>query len=327
MSEIEGEKGRPEFEHKEKTRRDFLKIAGIGALAGVSVFGGVPDLSKWIGKNQFDGISFAGDAPKYELYALKYGEFHTFPMHLWHWLGNPPLAPSQPITTASGYYWLIKGPDINILFDTGMIPEVAKAHGLVNYEDHKTVLAKIGLKPEDIGAVILSHAHFDHVNGIQVFQEKNIPIYIQEACFRWTVEVYPKYPLLKKLGLPDFDDVQWLSKMLFADRLKLVTGKRAGKPIELFPGVSVRRVDGHMMGHQIAIVQTAKGAVVLSSDAAYLYSNLEMDWPVGLIMSTLTDAMDALTVCKESGEIVVPGHDSEVTKRFPEVKPGVYKIA
>ncbi|MGA3116760.1 MAG: N-acyl homoserine lactonase family protein [Syntrophobacteraceae bacterium] len=277
--------------------------------------------------NESDGNTFVRDVPKYEVYALKYGEFHFYPMYLWHWMGKPALSPSQPLTPESCYFWLIKGPDINILFDTGCTPEMAKAHQIVNYEDHKTVLGKIGLKPEDIGAVIISHAHFDHVSGIQVFQEKNIPFYIQETCFRWTVEEYPKYPLLKKLGIPDFEDVQWLSRMLFADRLKLLAGERAGKAIEIFPGVSVRRVDGHMMGLQIAIVQTARGPVVLASDAAYLYSNLEMDWPVGLHMSTLTDAMDAIAVCKESGKIVVPGHDSEVEKKFPEVKPGVYKIA
>ena len=82
-----------------------------------------------------------------------------------------------------------------------------------------------------------------------------------------------------------------------------------------------------MVGLQIATVQTANGPVVLTSDAAYLYSNLEMDWPVGLIMGSLTDAMDGLNMCRESGKVLVPGHDTEVAKRFPEVKPGVYKIA
>ena len=312
-----------------KSRRDFLKISG-STLAGLAMVGGFSKILERIGKNRFSGIAFAGEAPQYEVYALKYADLGGYPMYLWHWMGNPPLVPQQDVPTVGCYYWLIKGPDINILYDTGCNPETAEAHHLGNYENHSTMLGKLGLKTEDIGAVIISHSHWDHVNGVSNFQQRIIPFYIQEAAFRWSVEKYPKYPLLRKFGIPAWEDVQWLARLFYMEKLKLVTGKQAGDPIQVAPGVSVLRTDGHMMGHQVAIVQTAKGPVVLASDAAYLYSNLDLNWPVGLCMTDITDGMDAIRLCKEKagkGGLVIPGHDPLVMKKFPEVKPGIFKIA
>jgi glyoxylase-like metal-dependent hydrolase (beta-lactamase superfamily II) len=316
----------PDNESKSTNRRGFLKTAA-GALAGISAVGLIPGISEAVSRSRFPGISNETKAAPCEVYALKYGEMQSMPNSLWYWLGNPALAPRQEISTKGAFYWLIKGPAGNILFDAGTTPETAKTHHIDNYEDHATVLAKMDMKIEDIDAVIISHAHFDHINGCRVFQDKTTSFYIQETCFRWAVEEYPSYPLFRSMGIPALEDIEWLTRELYSGRLNLVQGKRGGKAVNIFPGVSVRRVDGHMMGLQIAMVKTAKGPVVLTSDISYLYDNLDMNWPVGLIMGSLTDAMEGLDVCRESGKIMVPGHDMKITEKYPEVKPGVFRIA
>src|ERR1700712_4079393 len=50
-----------------------------------------------------------------------------------------------------------------ILFDTGM--GTSKAFGPTTGRQQKS-MAEAGIKPEDIDAVVLSHAHIDHIGGV-----------------------------------------------------------------------------------------------------------------------------------------------------------------
>ena len=312
----------------EDTRRSFLKKTG-GVLLAAAATGIGANLTGLMQKARFTGVAHAGELPNYEIYALKYGEMVKYPMYLWQWLGNPPLTPHQEVPRVGFYMWLIKGPKEIILFDTGCSPEVAKANHIQGYVGHNEILGRLGLNTEDISKVVISHIHWDHVNGVRFFQRRFIPFYVQEAAFEWAVKKYPKYSLLKKFNIPAWEDVEWINRLMYMGKLKLVTGQRDGAPIEVAPGVAVIRTDGHMMGHQIMVIKSAGKTVVLPSDAAYLYSNLEMNWPVGLCMTDITDGMDAIRICKEQAGksgIIVPSHDLEVSKKFPEVAPGVFKV-
>ena len=70
-----------------------------------------------------------------------------------------------------GFAALIEKEDIKILFDTGTKPNVLK-HNLDMY----------GISPESLNAVILSHNHYDHTNGLSAIIEKHpdIPIYVHK---------------------------------------------------------------------------------------------------------------------------------------------------
>ena len=57
-------------------------------------------------------------------------------------------------TKPGSHVYLIKGLQKNVLIDTGM------ADGFPNL---KKCLAKVGLKPDDIHLIILTHEHFDHI--------------------------------------------------------------------------------------------------------------------------------------------------------------------
>jgi len=70
-----------------------------------------------------------------------------------------------------GFAALIEKEDNKILFDTGTNSEVL-SHNLNNY----------GLSPKSLDAIILSHNHYDHTNGINSILSKNedIPIYVHK---------------------------------------------------------------------------------------------------------------------------------------------------
>ena len=110
----------------------------------------------------------------------------------------------------------------------------------------------------------------------------------------------------------------------YGRRIRLVDGER-----EVLPGISVHRVGGHTAGLQVVSVETAKGTVVLTSDASHFYRNIERRDPVQIITSLpqMLEGFDRIDEIAGSPDRVVTGHDPEVAKRFEEVEPGIIKVA
>ena len=64
----------------------------------------------------------------------------------------------------SSHVYLLKGQAKNVLIDTGMA-----AH----FPILKERLAKVGLRPEDIDLIILTHEHFDHIGATAFFLRRH----------------------------------------------------------------------------------------------------------------------------------------------------------
>jgi glyoxylase-like metal-dependent hydrolase (beta-lactamase superfamily II) len=113
-----------------------------------------------------------------------------------------------------------------VLFDTGM--GASKAFGPTTGRQLKS-MAEAGIKPEEIDAVVCSHAHIDHIGGIVDANDKplfpNAQIYIAQSDFEfWTDE--------KKLGGPQNDFVVHARKNLLPVRDRLVFFNGAARSID-----------------------------------------------------------------------------------------------
>src|SRR6201989_320909 len=134
-----------------------------------------------------------------------------------------------------------------VLFDTGM--GTAKAFGPTTGRQQKS-MAEAGIKPGDIDAVVLSHAHIDHIGGIVDANDKplfpNAQYYIAQSDFDyWTDE--------GKLGSPLKDFVVHARKNLLPVRDRLVFFKDGQ---EFLPGVQAMAAPGHTVGHTIFMVSS-----------------------------------------------------------------------
>jgi glyoxylase-like metal-dependent hydrolase (beta-lactamase superfamily II) len=132
-----------------------------------------------------------------------------------------------------------------ILFDTGM--GTSKAFGPTTGRQQKS-LEEAGIKPGDIDAVVLSHAHIDHIGGIVGADEKplfpNAQYYISQLDFDyWTDE--------GKLGSPLKDFVVHARKNLLPVRDRLMFFKDGE---EFLPGVQAMAAPGHTVGHHMFMV-------------------------------------------------------------------------
>jgi glyoxylase-like metal-dependent hydrolase (beta-lactamase superfamily II) len=136
-----------------------------------------------------------------------------------------------------------------VLFDTGM--GTAKSFGPTTGRQQKS-MAEAGIKPEDIDAVVFSHAHIDHIGGVVDDSGKvlfpNAQFYIAQSDFDyWTDE--------GKMGSPLKDFVVHARKNLLPVRDRLVFYNDGQ---EFLPGVQAMAAPGHTVGHHIFMI-TSEG--------------------------------------------------------------------
>ena len=112
----------------------------------------------------------------------------------------------------------------------------------------------------------------------------------------------------------EVEDVVGMVRRVYQGRVRFHDGDA-----ELAPGVSLHHIGGHTMGLQVVRVHTARGWVVLASDASHLYANMEQVRPFPIVYSVgdMIDGYRRLAELADSAAHIVPGHDPLVMQRYP----------
>jgi len=171
--------------------------------------------------------------------------------------------------------WLIKHGSEWLLWDTG-VPESAlndprgwsTLPKLIVYHLDKTPtdqLAELGLKPDDIARVAISHTHGDHIGNVGLFP--NSTILMQQAEYSWIHS--PDGPN------DNVNQLMALARKLLGTpkNLQLIDGDT-----DVFGDGSVILVStpGHTPGSQSLLVHLKNsGFIILSGDVVHLEENFE----------------------------------------------------
>jgi hypothetical protein len=85
------------------------------------------------------------------------------------------------------------------------------------------------------------------------------------------------------------------------------------------PGIRVYTGGKHTFASQFVGVTTRAGTVVLASDNAYLYENLDNRLPIAQTLDAESNvaAQVRMFTIAAAPALVVPGHDPAVFERFP----------
>jgi glyoxylase-like metal-dependent hydrolase (beta-lactamase superfamily II) len=148
-----------------------------------------------------------------------------------------------------------------VLFDTGL--GTAKGFGPTTGRQQKS-MAEAGIKPEDIDAVVFSHAHIDHIGGVVDDAGKvlfpNAQFYIAQSDHEyWTDE--------GKLGShPLKDFVVHARTNLLPVRDKLVFFKDGQ---EFLPGIQAMAAPGHTVGHHIFMITSGGKSFAFLGDLSH----------------------------------------------------------
>ncbi|MGC8716331.1 MAG: N-acyl homoserine lactonase family protein [Thermoplasmata archaeon] len=238
----------------------------------------------------------------------------------------------RTFVTTGVYMFYIEGGDSKILLDSGI--EEPGSNGMVHgfpvkgggEKGTKEALSTIGLKPEDIDILILSHLHFDHTATANIFH--NAKIYVQktewESAFNAPPHMRGTYDMKYILPLEQID-------------LALVNGD-----VDIEGNIKLIQLPGHTKGLQGVAVPTKKGLYLISADHFYTYANINPPkepytikdlagnniqlspsslpfLPPGLhvdLSEWYSSSLKAISLVKR--KMIIPGHDPTlVGKIFP----------
>lgn len=169
---------------------------------------------------------------------------------------------------------LAQNGDRNILVDCGFMREgngvaVAEKFGIPNWISPVRMLAEMGVEADAVTDIVLSHAHFDHMGSIEQFPRAQL--HIQKSEFLSWIEIMAlptRFGFLSQVLDPD--DIDSALAAAREHRLTLLDGDTDN----VVPGVHARKGEGHTIGQQYVVLETARGRIVVAGDCIYGSRNL-----------------------------------------------------
>jgi glyoxylase-like metal-dependent hydrolase (beta-lactamase superfamily II) len=154
---------------------------------------------------------------------------------------------------ACGNYLLRSG-GTTVLVDTGVGPPGLWDWTALSEGELPEALAGLGVAPEDVDVVFLTHMHIDHVGwntdleGVALFPRARYVVHRDAFAFASSQDTRPH---VRRCILP------------LADRFEQVSGE-----IELAPGVTAFEARGHYPGHMAVRIESEGERALLIADVA-----------------------------------------------------------
>jgi glyoxylase-like metal-dependent hydrolase (beta-lactamase superfamily II) len=257
----------------------------------------------------------------YEAYAVRFGILPAFQVS-----GLVAGADRSRTLDIPVMVWLLKGSNgRTVLIDSGFYRQ--KFLDQWHPRDFRTPAAAVesaGVKADAITDVIISHAHWDHVDGADLFPKATV--WIQRAEYEYyTGEAWHAR---NTHGGVDADDMLALLKINTEGRLRFVEGDDQ----EVVPGVRCYIGGKHTHESQFCTVRTAEGIAVFTSDNVYLYENLDKHVPIAQTVdgdagrASNLRTQDRAKSLASNPRLIVPGHDPAVFERFEPIAPGLVRV-
>jgi len=250
----------------------------------------------------------------YEIYAIKYAHHPRRAGE--NFLGGDPHDEPMPLDF---FVWAIRSSRRTWVVDTGFDAEVGRRRQRTVLRSPAEGLAALGIDPDAIDDVIITHMHYDHCGNHRSFERARFHLQDREMFYatgRCMNHAVMRHPF-------EAEDAVAMVRRVYAGRVAFHDGDD-----ELAPGLSVHFVGGHTMGLQIVRVWTRRGWVVLASDASHFYANMEQGRPFPIVynVADMLEGHRRAYALAASPRHVIPGHDPLVLQRYPAPSRGLEGI-
>jgi len=252
--------------------------------------------------------------PEYELFAIRYA--HHDRKRRDNFIDGDP---HDRMMALDYYLWVVRHRDATYVIDTGFDAATARKRGRTFLFDPGESLRALGVEPDSVQDVIVTHLHYDHIGNFALFP--NARFHLQDAEMAYATG---RCMCQGRLRHPyEADHVAGIVRCLYQDRVRFHEGDE-----EIAPGLSVHLIGGHTRGLQCVRVQTQRGAVVLASDASHHYEHFETARPFPNVVRVdeMLAGFDRLRALADSPQHIIPGHDPLVMDRYPAVSKALEGI-
>ena len=243
--------------------------------------------------------------PTYEVFAIRYatrpGRRHE------HFIGGDPHDAPMPMDY---FFWVVRSGERVVVVDCGFNAEIAQQRKRTLLLDIEAGLATLGLAPGAIADLIVTHLHYDHIGNFD--RLPNARFHIQDDELAYATGRHMRHRFMSHPF--EVEDVVGIVRLNYAGRVTFHNGDA-----EIAPGLSVHLVSGHSAGLQVVRVHTERGWIVLASDAAHYYENLDSGRPftTAVHIGKMLEAYDIVRNLADSRDHIIPGHDPLVMSLYP----------
>ena len=217
------------------------------------------------------------------------------------------------------YVWAICNEQRTVIVDTGFDQDTARRRNRQLVRPVADGLTAIGIAPDEVEHIVISHMHYDHAGNHDLFPRARY--HVQDAEMAYCTG--RRMAEAEVGGVFDAGSVAAMVQKVFTGRVQFHDGDT-----ELAPGITLHKVGGHTRGMQVVRVATQRGWVVLGSDSAHFYANIDPGRPFPIFddMKAYVEAQRTALRLATSPEHFIPGHDPLVCARYPGAKPGLEDI-
>lgn len=246
-------------------------------------------------------------ADTYEVLALRYASRMTSRAQVFlnYHLYNEPDAPMR----MDYYVWVVRNGTRTIVVDTGYGESGGRNRDRGHLVHPTRLLRQAGVDAAAVEVLAITHAHYDHIGNLESFPAARIRIARSERDF-WRGPTADRFLFHHACEATELAE---LEKAGAEGRIDAFDGRT-----EVAPGIEMIETGGHTHGQSILTVPTDEGLVVLASDAAHYYEEIERDRPFVIVddLDRMYRGFDLLrSLVKDRQAIVLPGHDPDVMRR------------
>jgi len=251
------------------------------------------------------------DSAPFELYAIRYAR-HSGRTAAANYIGGGDFHDAE--SDLEYFVWVARRQSEVYVIDTGFEESAARERGRELLTPVPDGLALLGVDARAVRDVIITHLHYDHAGTLERFPEARF--HIQDAEPAYATGRCMCHPALRHPF--NVEDIVSFIRKLYDGRVVFHQGMS-----ELAPGLSLHHIGGHTAGLQVVRVLTQRGWVVVASDAAHLYGNIDRQIPFPAVYNVgdMLEGHRHVRKLADSPDHVIPGHDPQVMLRYPSPSP------
>lgn len=255
------------------------------------------------------------DPAIWRVYAVRYGELPGRPA------GDvlKGADPHEQPFDMDYFVWAVVSETRTVVVDTGFGRDSARRRGRTFLREPAEGLRLLGIDAGTVEDVVITHLHYDHVGNFSCFPAARLHLQDDEMAYATGRHMQDD----AQGHSFEVDEVCGMVRRVYEKRVVFHDGDDA-----LLPGITLHRIGGHTRGLQSVRVATRRGHVVLASDAAHYYANIErrMAFPIFHDEAAVLAGFDRLLELADSPAHVIPGHDPAVMRRYPAPAPDLAGI-